>query len=87
MQNCYTFLEFLQHFLKNKSTAAFRKLASSKRLIVNAAEKAGRWVQGSSAQTDELAGEEDMADMLEVKFPEYRPSELNIIALKQLTTK
>ena len=33
---------------------------------MNAAEKAGRWVQGSSAQTDELAGEEDVADMLEV---------------------
>ena len=57
---------FSQRFLKNKSTAAFRKLASSKRLIVNSAEKAGRWVNGSSVQTDELAGEEDIADMLEV---------------------
>ena len=31
---------------------------------MNAAEKAGRWVQGT--QIDELAGEEDVEDMLEV---------------------
>ena len=49
--------------MRKSSTAAFRKLASSKRLIVNAAERAGKWVQG---QNEDQILEEDIEDMLEV---------------------